>query len=148
MIWDGEGTGAMGHALSCLVDSSHTAASGQRSFAKTSLDFAASHGCYHPLPQGISSPWLLPEVTKEQKPNKNKQKKTQGDLQALLAAVAVNPETKMCQKVGQGVAGARQGAGKHGELACRQREGAKYPQTSFLSEINLLTETALSKTCD
>lgn len=90
----------------------------------------------------------LPEVIQEQKPNKNKQKETQGDLQSLLAVVTVNPEAKTCQKVGQGVAGARQGAGKHRELACRQREGAKYPQTSFLSEINLLTETALSKNCD
>lgn len=142
--------GDRSHPLSWLLDSYHTAASGQRSFAKTRLDFCSIPRCHHLLPQTLSIPlpWLLPEVTKEQKPNKSKQKKTQGDLQSLLAVVTGNPEAKMCQKVGQGVAGARQGTGKHGELACRHWEGAKYPQTSFLSEINLLTETVLSKTCD
>lgn len=143
--------GDRSHPLSWLLDSHHTAASSQRSFAKTRLDFCSIPRLPPPpAPDTLSipSPWLLPEVTKEQKPNKNKQKKTRGDLQSLHAVVTRNPEAKMCQKVGQGVAGARQGAGKHGELACRHWEGAKYPQTSFLSEINLLTETVLSKTCD
>lgn len=68
---------------SVLLDSSHTAASGQRSFAKICLDFCSIPRLLPPpvpATPGISSPWLLPEVTKEQKPNKNKQKKTQGDL--------------------------------------------------------------------
>lgn len=95
-----------------------------------------------PARKGISLPWLLPQVIKEQKENKNKEKKTQQDLQALLAAVKTNATTKTCQKAGGGWPGPRWGAGKHGELACRQWEGAKYPhkQVSCLKLIYLLKQ--------
>lgn len=65
------------------------------------------------------------------------------DLQAQLSVVKVNTATKTCQKaqrVGDGRGSA--GAGKRVELACRQREGAKYPhkQVSRLKLIYLLKE--------
>lgn len=134
------------HAIRFL---SHSCDMGQKSFAEASLDLCS-------IPQPLPPPLLLPQPEKaslclgfchkllknKNKTKKRKRKKTQQDLQALLAAVKTNATTKMCQKAGGGWPGARWGAGKHGELACRQWEGAKYPhkQVSCLKLIYLLKQ--------
>lgn len=102
--------------------------------------------CGFPQPQKAS---LCLGVGQKLLKNKKKMKTSERkparkwDLQAQLSVVKVNTATKTCQKaqrVGDGRGSA--GAGKRVELACRQREGAKYPhkQVSRLKLIYLLKE--------
>lgn len=93
-----------------------------------------------PAPDTLTSPQLgfCQKLFKNKKPNKNKQKETQEDLQSLLAVVTVNPEAKMCQKVGQGLCGVP------GSAASSPADSGKEPnihkQVSCLKLIYLLKQ--------
>lgn len=107
-----------------------------------------SRGCRHLLPQPQKASLRLgvgQKLLKNKKKTKTSKRKParKCDLQAQPSVVKVNAATKTCQKaqrVGDGRGSA--GAGKRVELACRQREGAKYPhkQVSRLKLIYLLKE--------